>query len=136
MRRITISSHSRYPVEKKRIRSVVTDFLISHGIKDDYQVHLMIVGDRKMEQLNKKYLKKTGTTSVLSFPLFNSATEFDSRKSRWPGEIDSDSLDLGEIVISYPQAKIRAIKYNQTLDGQIQELVIHGLKHLLGQHHV
>ena len=134
MQKIIITSHSRYPVARKEIRQNLKKFLAKKGLADDYRVHIMVVGDRQMTELNEKYLKRQGTASVLSFPLY----EADQKKpadSFWPKEEKTSLLDLGEIVLSYPQAIKRAMKNNLTLDDEIYFLIEHGLRHLLGEHH-
>jgi len=42
---------------------------------------------------------------------------------------------LGDIVVSYPQAVKEATEENKLVDDKIVELVLHGLEHLLGNHH-
>jgi probable rRNA maturation factor len=42
---------------------------------------------------------------------------------------------LGDIIISYPQAERQAAEFNNTPGRETQELVIHGVFHLLGYDH-
>lgn len=147
MRKINLVSHSRYPIEKKKIRQMIIDYLAKFALTDDYKLSIFVVGDRKMVKLNRRFLSKKGTTDVLSFPLieFNNGARKD--KTFWPKEGfpagirgtgttgGSDLLDLGEIVISYPEARRQAIKKNVTVDKRVDFLIKHGLKHLLGYHH-
>jgi probable rRNA maturation factor len=42
---------------------------------------------------------------------------------------------LGDIVISYPQAARQAEDFNNSVEREVQELVIHGIFHLLGYDH-
>jgi probable rRNA maturation factor len=135
MQKIVIASHSRYPVEKKIIRQKVKEHLGVHKLTDDYEVHIIIVGDRQMTNLNKQFMKREGTTDVLSFPLINLERGQKQGISEWPNENGSDLLELGEIVISYPEARRQAMAKNLTLDIEINNLVKHGLEHLLGFHH-
>ena len=44
-------------------------------------------------------------------------------------------IRLGDIVVSYPQAVIEAGEDNVLVLDKIIELVLHGLEHLLGNHH-
>lgn len=132
MRRVSITSHSRYPVDRKRLRRQTEATLAQFGMADDYAVHILIAGDTKVSALNKKWMKKEGTTTVLSFPLVEFAKTKPSQY--WPDD-GSRILDLGEVVISYPQAKKRAMLENKTIDDVIDFLADHGLRHLMGQHH-
>ncbi len=131
MLRIPIKAESRYPVERKKIRKLVRQVLVKHGIKDEAEVSISFVGDRKMGRLNKDFMKRQGTTDVLSFPLINSQ----SKMQRGFVSPPDDILRLGDIVVSYPQARHQAMERNVTVDKEISMLVKHGLLHLLGIHH-
>lgn len=125
MIKILIKADSRYPVERKRIRQKIKQILGKKGLTQDTEVSILFIGDRKMKSLNKKYRGKSETTDVLSFPLNEGGHPF-------PAE---ETLRLGDIVISYPQARKQAGEYNVLVDEEIDRLVEHGLLHLLGIHH-
>jgi probable rRNA maturation factor len=135
MLKIAISSHSRYPIDRKDLRRGVRKALAKHGLRDDYRVHIMVVGNRQMTELNRRFMGKNKTAEVLSFPLIDLNNGRQVRVDYWPKEPDLGLLDLGEIVVSYPQAKKQAIAKNITLDKQVRFLVEHGLEHLMGHHH-
>ncbi len=97
------------------------------GVRGDVEVSISIVGNRLMKNLNKKYRNISETTDVLSFPLLENGTPFIPP----PDGI----LHLGDIVISYPEAREEAIEENKLMKDKINELVTHGLLHLLGYHH-
>ncbi len=46
-----------------------------------------------------------------------------------------DDRYLGDIVVSYPQAERQAAEFHNTPRREVQELVIHGIFHLLGYDH-
>lgn len=126
---ILIKTESHYTVDRKRIRKVVDKFLKETDVKGNIEVSLNIIGDRMMKRLNKKYRNVNETTDVLAFPLSigNSNVPFLNP----PDNI----LRLGDIVISYPQARDSASEEDKLIDDKINELIIHGMKHLLGQNH-
>lgn len=93
------------------------------------EVSLSVVGDRMMRNLNKRFRQIDATTNVLSFPLAVNHT-----RQRFVDPPDN-KLYLGDIVISYPQAREDAAQENKLVDDKIDELVEHGLMHLLGNHH-
>jgi len=78
-----------------------------------------------MKDLNKKYRGLDKTTNVLSFSL----TEGENFAET------SDFLRLGDVVVSYPQVIREAAKEEVLVDDKIDELVSHGVLHLLGIHH-
>lgn len=126
MIKVLIKADSKYPIDRKRIKKVVDEFFQKMEVDSDMMVGLMVVGDRKMKELNLKYLGVEGTTDVLSF----SQTE-EKEKFVEPTE----ALYLGDVVVSWPQAIKQALERNITVDDEVDFLVQHGLLHLMGIHH-
>lgn len=123
--RVLIFVESRYRINRKRIKSVISSVLEEQGVKSPMEVSVAIVGDRKMKALNKKYRQKETTTNILSFPLSEGEHT----------HLPTDILRLGDIVISYPQVIREAAKEEMLVDDRVEELVRHGMLHLLGLHH-
>ena len=124
--KVLIYVESRYKVNRKKIKSAVAQVCAANSITSQIEISIAIVGDRKMKILNKKYRDKDGTTNVLSFPLS------EGQESKLPIGINH----LGDIVISYPVVIKEAAKEDILVDEKIDELVRHGMQHLLGLHHV
>jgi len=122
---IPVFVESRYKVNRKRVIATLSQLLEKQEILRDVEVSVAVVGDRKMRDLNKKYRGKDATTNVLSFSL----SEGDA------SVMPSDVLRLGDIVISYPEVIREAAEEEVLVDDKIDELVTHGLMHLLGIHH-
>lgn len=118
---VLITSESRYLVSREKIRQAIKNLLISERL-DDVEVSVLIVGARKIHELNLKWRQIDKETDVLSFPLE------EARDIR-------GILRLGDIVVCYPVAIKQAQAENKLVDDKINELVEHGLRHLLGQHH-
>ena len=123
--KVLLYVESRYKVNRKRIKRTVASVLKEHGIQGATEVSVAIIGDRKMRVLNKKYRNLDKTTNVLSFPL----AEGDST------HLPSSELYLGDVVISYPVVIQEAAKEEVMVDDKVEELLRHGLLHLLGIHH-
>src|SRR5438132_636348 len=123
--KILIFVESRYKVNRKRIKSAIASVLEEQSVKSPLEVSIAIVGDRKMRLLNKKYRQKDSTTNILSFPLA------EGEKTPLP----SDTMRLGDIIISYPQVIREAAAEELLVDERVEELVRHGMLHLLGLHH-
>lgn len=116
---------SRYKVDRKRIVVAVSRLLQVHGMDNDVEVSLAIVGDRKMRALNKQYRNVDKTSNVLSFPIGEGTSI----------PMPSDTLRLGDVVISYPEVIRESAKEQWLVDDRIEELAVHGVTHLLGIHH-
>lgn len=122
---VLIFVESRYKVNRKRIRTALSNLLTEQGINSPVEVSVAIVGDRKMRELSKKYKGEDKTRNVLSFSL----TEGENLQA------SNDKLRLGDIVISYPRVIDEAAKDEVLVDDKMEELVVHGMSHLLGLHH-
>ena len=123
--KVLIYVESRYKVNRKKIKSAITSVLEENSIQSPIEVSIAIVGDRKMTKLNKQYRNKEGTANILSFPL----SEGDS------SHLPDDIMRLGDIVISYPMVIKEASAQEMLVDERVDELVRHGMLHLLGLHH-
>ena len=116
---------SRYKVNRKRIVAAVSELLKAQEIASDVEVSIAIVGDRKMRSLNIKYRNLDKTSNVLSFPIGEGQSI----------PMPQDTLRLGDVVISYPEVIRESAREEWLVDDRIEELVLHGVKHLLGIHH-
>ena len=87
----------------------------------EIKIAVNFVGPKKMQKLNKELRGKGYTPAVLSFPYYEPVEE---------------GLLLGEVLVCKSEAKKLAKKSKMTLDEQISALVIHGLRGILGVHHV
>ncbi len=123
--KVPIFVESRYKVSRKRIENTVSSLLDKHEVKGAVEVSVAIVGDRKMRALSLKYKGEDKTRNILSFSMAEGE----------PTIVSSDALQLGDIVLSYPQVIKDASRDDVLVDDKVDELVIHGLEHLLGINH-
>ncbi len=86
-------------------------------------VTVAFVSDRAMRELNRRWRGKAGTTDVLSFP----AAQDEFERAEGPS--------LGDVVISAEQAARQAAEHGLDLDGEVAQLILHGLLHLCGYDH-
>jgi len=122
---VPIYVESRYKVRRRLIKSVVEETIRKNGVIGDVEVSIAVVGDRKMRAMNKKFRGIDKTTNVLSF----SQVEGESTP------LPDGKLFLGDVIVSYPVVIIEAARENMLIDDKINELVAHGVMHLLGYHH-
>lgn len=92
------------------------------GIQDNNELTLVITDDETIQKLNKAYRQLDSPTDVLSFP---------------GGHTDPDSGEtyLGDVIISYQQAKTQAEAAGHSIDDELRLLVVHGVLHLLNHDH-
>ena len=86
-------------------------------------ISVLLVGDRRMRELNRSYRGIDRTTDVLSFSQLEGSS------------IITESADLGDIVISPAQAMRQACERGVSLEQELTLLLIHGLLHLIGYDH-
>ena len=84
------------------------------ALPKDYQLSLVICGDRLAQRMNKEYRKKTYRPNVLSFPL---------------------SKNEGEIFLNIRKAAREARVMRISTNARIAHLFIHGCFHLAGHNH-
>ena len=95
----------------------------------------MCIRDRTYRGLNE-------VTDVLSFsPYYAGQHEGNEQPTsgnlgfEFP-ESPDDAGDLGEIIVSYPQAKRQALQAKHSVALEVDTLVAHGVLHLLGYDHM
>ncbi|MCL5746931.1 MAG: rRNA maturation RNase YbeY [Patescibacteria group bacterium] len=122
---VLIFVESRYRINRKRIKATVDRVIDKNGVESSVEVSVAVVGDRKMRALSKKYKGEDKTRNILSF----SQTEGE------PINSPNDTLRLGDIILSFPEVIKDASRDEMLVDDKVDELVEHGLMHLLGIHH-
>jgi probable rRNA maturation factor len=80
------------------------------------KINLVLINDRQIRKLNKRYRKKDKPTDVLSF------------------EMGEDGI-IGDIAISTETTQRNAKRYGVTYKRELKRLVVHGVLHLLGYDH-
>jgi probable rRNA maturation factor len=89
----------------------------------DGELSILLVDDQQIEKLNKQYLYRKGPTNVIAFPM---------REGHF-SEITPHLL--GDVVISVETAKNEAKAANLSLQFHFNQLLIHGILHLIGYDH-
>lgn len=86
-----------------------------HRLDLKKQVGVVLVDEKNMIALNKKFRKKNKVTDVLSFL--------------------GEGPFLGDIVLCVPQIKKQALEHELQVCEEFSYLLLHGLLHLLGYDH-
>jgi len=95
--------------------------------KNIFSFTLLLSGGIEVKKLNFKFLKKTTTTDILSFPFHqkNFLNKLLKKKNY--------KIYLGDIIINLN--KIKKNKKNESFNLNFDKIWIHGLAHLLGHRH-
>jgi probable rRNA maturation factor len=89
----------------------------------DGELSILIVDDQQIANLNLTYLNRKGPTNVIAFPM---------REGQF-NEITPNLL--GDVVISIETAQQEADAAQISLQNRFNQLLIHGILHLLGYDH-
>jgi probable rRNA maturation factor len=119
MPRLVVEIYDELPgrrIPHRRLKLAVRQVLQEAGIQRG-EVSLAIVGDQRMQALNRQYLAHDWTTDVLSFVL-----ETDASQRR---------LD-GQIIINADYAAREAARIGWHRDDELLLYAIHGALHLTG----
>ena len=117
MRIIIKNLQNKVPVNSKKVVKTVQKVLSSEGIKKSGEITLCFVNDRKIKELNLKYLGKNNPTDVITF---------DIAEPKRPDKIFAD------IVISTDRAIDNAGVFGTSSLYELYLYVVHGMLHLLG----
>ena len=105
-----------------QIENCVITTLEYQGVSTDTDLSILVDNDSRIQQLNQEFIGIDAPTDVLAFPA---------------GHLDPDTgrVYLGDVIISFPQAKNQADQAGHSLAAEINLLVVHGVLHLLGYDH-
>ncbi len=87
------------------------------------ELSILVVGDSEIEELNRKYLNRTGPTNVIAFPMKEG--EF----------LEIAPQLLGDVVISIETAQQEATAAGISVEERFDQLLVHGILHLFGLDH-
>ncbi len=120
---LLVRSPDKDQIDKKALIQAAQAVLEVLDRNEDQEVSIIITDDEQLRQLNRSFRGIDETTDVLAFPM---------------AQIDPDSgkLYLGDILISLEQAKAQSKLHGNSLEEELQLLVVHGTLHLLGYDHI
>jgi len=93
------------------------------GLRLDHaELSVVLVSDREMQALNRRWRRRDRPTDVLSF-------------AQREGAGGAPDGLLGDVVISLDTARRQARERGESLGREADRLLVHGLLHLLGYDH-
>ncbi len=124
MNEITITNETDEYVDEALLNKVADYAMMSEDVNNGV-VNIIIVDNKKIREINKKYRGIDRETDVISFAL-----EDDDTFIELPIRV------LGDIYISIDKVKVQASEYGHSEKREICFLVVHGILHLLGYDHM
>jgi probable rRNA maturation factor len=111
----------RSPIALGRVRDIALAVLRSERVRDAL-VSIAFVSAREIARLNKRHLRHTGPTDVISFGL--------------RGARNGDRQPIvGDIYIAPRVARENAARFSGGVREELARLVVHGTLHVLGHDH-
>ena len=112
-----VNRQRRLPVDTRAWSTFATAALAAIG-KRESAATIAFVSDKKIRELNRQFRGVDKATDVLSFPADG-----------------PDDSELGDIAISVDTAAVQAKENGLKFEGEIAQLILHGLLHLSGYDH-
>lgn len=108
---VLVSNRQDLPVDEAGLTALAERVLLGEGLTAG-ELSLSFVGPGEMEELHVRYMRESGPTDVLSFPM------------------EEEEL-LGDVVVCPEEAA----RNRPDLRAELRLLVVHGVLHLLGYDH-
>jgi probable rRNA maturation factor len=112
-----VNRQRRFKVDTEAWTTFAARALAAIG-KSESSATVAFVSDKRIRELNRQFRGIDKATDVLSFPAGG-----------------PDELNLGDIAISAETAAKQAKENGLSFDGEIAQLILHGLLHLAGYDH-
>ena len=119
---------------EKKLKLIVEQIIKNNkvlGFKNKFSISILFTGDKKINQLNKKFRKINSPTNVLSFP----SMPININTNNFLDLDYNSSIFLGDIVISSDTLVKEANNEKKIEEDHLIHLFIHGVLHLLGYDH-
>ncbi len=124
MNEISIENLTNYDIDLEFLNDVIKYTLKTEKVNNAL-ANIIIVDNKKIKDINKKYRNIDKETDVISFAL-----EDDNTFVEIPIRV------LGDIYISIEKAISQAKEYGHSLKRELAFLTVHGILHLLGYDHM
>ncbi|MDJ0953583.1 MAG: rRNA maturation RNase YbeY [Acidimicrobiia bacterium] len=127
---ITFTDEQDDPLPSDWMIELAGTAMEAESLPESTQLHVALVGEDRMAELNSEYMDKDGPTDVLSFPIEDFAAGVTPQTDAGP------PLLLGDIVICPPVVRRNAAAAAVAFEDEMALMVVHGILHLLGRDHV
>jgi len=124
---LLIKNFTKQKLDKRHLNKITERTLEIAKIQKPTEISLVIVGEKRIRALNKRFRGIDRVTDVLSFRDEETEIDFVSPSN--------DILYLGEIFICQARAEKQAKEKKHPVRKEMTILLIHGILHLLGYDH-
>ncbi|CAL8371883.1 endoribonuclease YbeY [Gadus morhua] len=117
------------PLRRARLRRDVDTLRHILGVQK-FDLGIICVDNRRIQQINKTYRKVNTPTDVLSFPFHE-----ELRPGKLPCPLHRDELNLGDIFLGVEYLMKQCQDNSMDLHSTLTVVTAHGICHLLGYRH-
>lgn len=117
-------------VDTTAIRKLAQSVLEAERCPPESEVSLIFVDEAEMASYNRRFMKRSGPTDVISLPIEDLAP------GRPPTSVPAGPPPmLGDVILAPSVIRSRADERGVFFEDEVALLVVHGLLHLLGYDH-
>ncbi|MDA3803022.1 MAG: rRNA maturation RNase YbeY [Patescibacteria group bacterium] len=130
---IEVNNKTQYKFCRRRLKRLFISFCEMFSLNDG-EVSLVVIGDKRMKDLNKQHRKLDKTTDVLTFPLSEKGLKYLKHNYFW-GEIFINISEIKRIAKYDEMFKEINMKTSHSKTRQnylFYFLIAHGLLHITG----
>lgn len=98
---------------------------------EDFDLGIWLTTNKTIRQYNKQYRGKDKATDVLSFAFHDTLKAGQRIKPQ-----SDDEKNLGDLIISPEYMRDDLPRWQDTFEGHMRRLLVHGICHLLGYDHI
>lgn len=113
-------------IDRQALERLAMRALETEQVPKPAELSIVLADDPTVHELNRTYRNTDAPTDVLSF------SQLDGEQFTRP---EGNTQHLGDIVISVETAARQAAQYRQTLQQELEHLLVHGVLHLIGYDH-
>jgi probable rRNA maturation factor len=117
---VFIANEQEIPVQEARLSALARHALDCLKVDGTVELSVLLITADHMRRLNARFAGEDRPTDVLAFPMM---------------EEDDGSLMLGDVVVCPEVARTNAQDRSESLERELEILLVHGTLHLLGYDH-
>ena len=117
---VFIANEQEIPVPEARLSALARHALDCLNVDGTAELSVLLITADHMRRLNARFAGEDRATDVLAFPMM---------------EEEEGSLLLGDVVVCPEVARTNARDRHETLERELEVLLVHGTLHLLGYDH-
>ncbi len=132
---ISIDEEFEEMFEVARVESAATEAILRELVEGPNEATLSITNDEELRRLNLQFRGVDKPTDVLSFGSDEASNGTVPASDPEFVSGPDESPSLGEVIISFDQAKLQADVAGRPVEHELALLAAHGILHLLGFDH-